>query len=265
MDNALYLTSEELSKLKEVGHGTDGIVYEYHKGYLIKIYRNNFHNNVHYYVKEDGVRRELPQEEAFDKIIEKQQRVVKTRLPQKLVYVDGKFVGVLLEKAKGIQIHKLMGMPFSYRKKVMLEVIDAIKELLDNGIYHEDLANSPFTIAAYQDQDAKKPKHGHSHVLLNPFTMKISIIDLEGRSTIYHDQIENSEEEISMESLTNLIFEFLFQIEENEYDIDSLNPKNDYVRVTLMKHGIDEATAARIAERGLKTIDEAYDVVTRAK
>lgn len=265
MDNALYLTSEELSKLKEVGSGSDGIVYEYHSGYLIKIYRDNFHNNVHYYIKENGERKELPQEEALGKIIEKQQRIVKTRLPKKLVYVDGKFVGVLLEKVKGIQMHQLMGMPFSYRKKVMLEVIDAIKELLDNGVYHEDLSNSPFTMSAYQDPNSKKIKRGHSHVLLNPFTMKINIIDLDGRSTIYHDQIEKSEEEISLDSLTNLIFEFLFHIEEGEYDIDSYNPDNEYVRVTLMKHGIDEETATRIAAQGLKTIDEAYDVVTRAK
>ena len=264
MDNKLHITQEELSKLKEVGHGTDGIVYEYHSGYLIKIYRNNFQNNMRYYVMKDGVREQLSDEEAFEKVTEKQLKVVKTHLPKKLVYIDGKFVGVLLQKVKGIQIHKLTGMPFSYRKKVALAVIDAVKELLDNSIYHEDLSNSPFTQAAYTDEEHQNST-GHSHILLNPFTMKINIIDMEGKSTIYTDYLDEEHLDISLSNLSQLLFEFLYQVDKEEYNLDDDREDNYNVKRELLKHGLDEETASRIASTGFDSIEEAYDVVHRSK
>ncbi len=293
METRLDLTEEEFRKIQrhEIGHGTDGVVYKYHRGYLIKVYRQNIEepsilektkeydrenppkfalekSNLTFYFKskDDVDRIRVNKEKAMEYIREKQLKVVKTHLPKKLVYVDGKFVGVLLKKVKGIQIHKLTGAPFKIRKKIALEVIEAVKELLENNIYHEDLGNSPFSESPSPEHGIYNPSYGHSHVLLNPFTMKINVIDLEGKSTIYTNYIDKAEEEISLTNLTTLLFEFLFQVDEREYDLDGYaNEENYYVQRELIKHGIDDETAKRIAANGFKTIGEAEEVVKRSK
>ena len=293
METRLDLTEEEFRKIQrhEIGHGTDGVVYKYHRGYLIKVYRQNIEepsvlektkeydrenppkfalekSNLTFYFKskDDVDRIRVNKEKAMEYIHEKQLKVVKTHLPKKLVYVDGKFVGVLLKKVKGIQIHKLTGAPFKIRKKIALEVIEAVKELLENNIYHEDLGNSPFSESPSPEHGIYNPSYGHSHVLLNPFTMKINVIDLEGKSTIYTNYIDKAEEEISLTNLTTLLFEFLFQVDEREYDLDGYaNEENYYVQRELIKHGIDDETAKRIAANGFKTIEEAEEVVKRSR
>jgi hypothetical protein len=266
MDNKLYLTQEEFEKIKrkEVGHGTDGIVYAYQKNYVIKVYRNNFHCGVRYIASPDNDFEKLSTEEAMEKVTEKQLRVVKTHLPKKLVYVDGEFVGVLLQKVRGIQVHKLTGAPFAYRKKVALAIIEAVKELLDNNIYHEDLSNSPYTLGAYTDETHPKSK-GHSHVLLNPFTMKINIIDLEGKSTVYADYLDKEHEGISLSNLSELLFEFLYQVDKEEYDIDNDLDENYSIVQELKNHGIDDEQAREIAKAGFRSIEEAQDVVSRSR
>ena len=293
METRLDLTEEDFRKIQrhEIGHGTDGVVYKYHRGYLIKVYRQNIEepsvlektkeydrenppkfalekSNLTFYFKskDDVDRIRVNKEKAMEYIHEKQLKVVKTHLPKKLVYVDGKFVGVLLKKVKGIQIHKLTGAPFKIRKKIALEVIEAVKELLENNIYHEDLGNSPFSESPSPEHGIYNPSYGHSHVLLNPFTMKINVIDLEGKSTIYTNYIDKAEEEISLTNLTTLLFEFLFQVDEREYDLDGYaNEENYYVQRELIKHGIDDETAKRIAANGFKTIEEAEEVVKRSR
>ena len=300
MDDKIYLTSDEFKKVlsQEVGHGTDGIVYKYNKDYLIKLYRKDFFKkpdeliqnaemkiydpnnkprfvpmkqNIRFYIKDENQRMRLNDEWAMKEIIAKQKKVVKTELPKKLVYVDGRFVGILLKKVKGIQIHKLTGAPFEYKKKVTLSVIEAVKELLENNIYHEDLANSPYAKTAYTQGDEALRSHGHSHVLLNPFTMKANIIDLDGKSTIYTDYIDKVEEEKTLLNLTQLVLEFLYKVDEEQMDLldeESITEKN-YVKYDvanqLTKHGIDQETAERIADKGFSSIEDAYDVVNKSR
>ena len=293
METRLDLTEEEFRKIQrhEIGHGTDGVVYKYQGGYLIKVYYQNVkeasmlakstfydrenppkfavekqHLTFYFKSKDDKDRVRINKEKAIDLIAEKQLKVVKTQLPKKLVYVDGKFVGVLLKKVKVIQIHKLTGAPFKLRKKIALEVIAAVKELLENNIYHEDLGNSPFSETPSPTHGEYNPSYGHSHILLNPFTMKINIIDLEGKSAIYTNYIDKAEEEISLTNLTTLLFEFLYQVDEREYDLDGYaNEENYYVQRELVKHGIEEETAKRVAANGFKTIEEAEEIVRKSK
>jgi hypothetical protein len=296
MEDKIYLTSDEFKKVlkNEIGHGTDGVVFQYNKDYLIKLYRKDFFKepdellqkaetkiydpknkpkfvpvkqNIRLFIKDEDSRMKLMDEFAIKKIIEKQQKVTKTHLPQKLVYVDGRFIGVLLKKVHGFQIHKFTGAPFAYKKKVAIAVIDAVKELLDNNIYHEDLANSPYANTAYVKGDEVVNSHGHSHILLNPFTMKVNIIDLDGKSTVYTDYIDKLEEERSLANLTHLLFEFLYGIDDAEYYMDNEDFDEDKgsIKNILEKHGIDEETASSIAQSGFKSIDEAYDVVNKSR
>ena len=112
METRLDLTEEEFRKIQrhEIGHGTDGVVYKYHRGYLIKVYRQNIEepsvlektkeydrenppkfalekSNLTFYFKskDDVDRIRVNKEKAMEYIHEKQLKVVKTHLPKKLV------------------------------------------------------------------------------------------------------------------------------------------------------------------------------------
>ena len=296
MEDKIYLTSDEFKKVlqNEVGHGTDGVVFKYNKDYLIKLYRKDFYKepnelikkaetkiydpnnkpkfipikqNIRFYIKDDDTKMKMTDQNAITKIIDRQKKVTKTELPKKLVYVDGRFVGVLLKKVKGIQIHKFTGMPFAFKKKAAIAVLDAVKELLDNNIYHEDLANSPYANTAYRKGDDLIQSHGHSHVLINPLTMKVNIIDLDGKSTVYTDYIDKAEEEKALGNLTHLLFEFLYGIDDAEYYMDNEKYDEDRnsIEEVLLKHGLDEETANTIANQGFRSIDEAYDIVSKSR
>lgn len=294
MINRLDLTSDEFSKVieSEIGHGTDGVVFKYNKDYLIKLYRTNFFKepselikkaetkiydknnkpkfvpmkeNISFYIKEDDGTMKLSQESAIEEIVKKQKKVIKTELPKKLVYVDGRLVGVLIKKVKGIQVHKLTGAPFAYKKKIALAIIDAVKELLDNNVYHVDLSNSPLTDTRYFQGTELNKSHGHSHVLLNPFTMKINIIDLDGKSAIYTDYVNEALEESSINDLTYLIVEFLYGLDRSEYDFDLTNGGNYTLAQELIERGIDYDKAYDFADNGAKSIEEIRDIVEKSR
>ena len=295
MKNRLDLTSDEFSKIieSEIGHGTDGVVFKYNKDYLIKLYRTNFFKepselvknaetkvydknnkpkfvpikqNISFYIKEDKDIMKLTEESSIDRIVEKQKRITKTELPKKLVYVDGRLVGVLLKKVKGIQVHKLTGAPFAYKKKVTLAIIDALKELLENNIYHVDISNSPYADTSYYQGDDYKKSHGHSHVLLNPFTMKVNIIDLDGKSAIYTDYINKDFEEATMLDLSTLVFEFLYGIDEKEYAYETTYiEENPIIREELERRGIEPEEAARIATHGFNSIEDIEETVNKSR
>jgi len=300
MDNKLNLTSDEFSKIieKEIGHGTDGIVFKYNKDYLIKLYRTNFmkepselikNAETKIYDKEnkpkfkpEPIKRnlnfikseyydnnlevvKLAEESAIEEIVKKQKKVIKTELPKKLVYVDGRLVGVLIKKVKGIQVHKFTGAPFAYKKKIALAIIDAVKELLDNNIYHIDISNSPLTETSYVQGTKQNKSHGHSHVLLNPFTMKVNIIDLDGKSAIYTDYINKALEGDSITDLTYLIVEFLYGLDRSEYDFDLRNGGNYTLAQELIERGIDYDKAYDFANYGAKSIEEIKDIVEKSR
>mgnify|MGYP006368113973 CR=1 FL=1 len=42
-----------------------------------------------------------------------------TKLPTDIVYLNHRFVGCLLEKVNGIQLHKLSGLPNCLKRKIM--------------------------------------------------------------------------------------------------------------------------------------------------
>lgn len=298
MDNKLNLTSDEFSKIigKEIGHGTDGIVFKYNKDYLIKLYRTNFmkepselinnaetkiydkenkpmfkpiKSNLNFIKSENFDNNKevikLTEESAIDEIAKKQKKVIKTELPKKLVYVDGRLVGVLIKKVKGIQVHKFTGAPFAYKKKIALAIIDAVKELLDNNIYHVDLSNSPLTETRYMQGTELNKSHGHSHVLLNPFTMKINIIDLDGKSAIYTDYVNKALEESSLADLTTLLVEFLYGLDPVEYDFDLTNGGNYTLAQELIERGIDYDKAYDFANNGAKSIEEIKEIVEKSR
>ena len=252
-EDNINLTKEEIDNLlkQELSHGTDGRVMRFDRKRMIKLYHkyvNWFKGQYHlnnqndddvklysigdykkksdifdmftFYISEDNGEfiRIRNGSAAIASARERQQRVKNTRLPQNAVFIDGKFIGCTLIAIKGIQIHKLIGLPFSLKKKIMKKVLYNVKELMDNYIYHIDLDNSPYTKDNYFVNDEGKIENvGHSHVLINPITLKPQLIDLDGKSTVYTDAYSKNLENQSMASFNRLMIEFLLGIDLDEY------------------------------------------------
>lgn len=252
-EDNINLTKEEIDNLlkQELSHGTDGRVMIFDRKRMIKLYHkyvNWFKGQYHlnnqndddvklysigdykkksdifdmftFYISEDNGEfiRIRNGSAAIASARERQQRVKNTRLPQNAVFIDGKFIGCTLIAIKGIQIHKLIGLPFSLKKKIMKKVLYNVKELMDNYIYHIDLDNSPYTKDNYFVNDEGKIENvGHSHVLINPITLKPQLIDLDGKSTVYTDAYSKNLENQSMASFNRLMIEFLLGIDLDEY------------------------------------------------
>lgn len=252
-EDNINLTKEEIDNLlkQELSHGTDGRVMRFDRKRMIKLYHkyvNWFKGQYHlnnqndddvklysigdykkksdifdmftFYISEDNGEfiRIRNGSAAIASARERQQRVKNTRLPQNAVFIDGKFIGCILIAIKGIQIHKLIGLPFSLKKKIMKKVLYNVKELMDNYIYHIDLDNSPYTKDNYFVNDEGKIENvGHSHVLINPITLKPQLIDLDGKSTVYTDAYSKNLENQSMASFNRLMIEFLLGIDLDEY------------------------------------------------
>lgn len=272
----VFLTKAELNAFlsKQVGLGTDGRVMRFDKNRLMKLYhkymdsssmkdnndedvkiyhmgdlndKKNFIEMFSFYkTEEDNEYIKINSNETAIRIAEERQIKVKnTRLPKNAVYVDGRFAGCILASIKGIQIHKMMGLPFNFKKKIMKKVLHNVKELMDNYIYHIDLDNSPYTTKAIRKEDGVMKLVGHSHVLINPITLKPQLIDLDGKSTVYTDTYSKAFEEKSLISFNKLMIEFLYSINLDEYETE------DELRYELSQIGIDIEYIDLLAEYSL--------------
>lgn len=181
-------------------------------------------------------------EAAIKSAKERQLNVKNTHLPQGSVYVDGKFAGCTLMPIKVIQIHKLTGLPFNLKKKIIKKFLLNVKELINNYIYHVDLDNSPFTKDNYFiNNQGKKELVGHSHVIINPFTLNPQLIDLDGKSTIYTDSYSKKLEHKSLASFNRLMMKFMLGIDLDDYKdeeelsliLEQIGINNEYIDILI--------------------------------
>lgn len=241
----LKIDKNDISKMNLIGSGTDGFVYKYNNKYLVKIYRsflktvdedspmkiynigdykkmtNNYNNGIGYYDNEN-VR--LMAKDGLKKAIEKQENVKLTQLPTDIVYIDNKFSGCLVTKVRGVQIHKLSFLPMSFKMRIVEKLIDKLKELYANNIYHVDLSNSPFVETAFYNENNKLEfKYGHSHVLVDLKSLTPYLIDLDGKSTKYTESFNEHYYEQSLHNLFYLVVEFLVGSRLDDELIEELN------------------------------------------
>lgn len=272
---SIYLDKDSYAKLqqKKVGEGSDGAVYKYSHDKLIKIYHNKINNilsfkdnddDIKIYNKESNTHKNIVVdsndniETKYEKLkiytispikkaIKRQQNIKLSNLPLDLVFYDNMFVGCLLKKAYGIGIHKLMGMPLKYKLQIMNNVIDVVKELMDNYIYPRDIANSPFSVN-------RNGVFGHSHILVNPLTKNVSLIDLEGQSTIYTDRPNNDLISETESMLNELFIEFVFAIE-NYYNLET-DELIDYVKkaTNFDNDLLDKLISLELTMEGMKEL-----------
>lgn len=284
------LNIDDLKNLREIGCGTDGCVFAYKDNMLIKIYhhkleeifstfnskdddtkifesskhilKNNYAEHLTYYSYSQSNNesiRILPKY-AIDKAIERRENVELTSLPLGKVVLNNRLAGCILEKQKGIQIHKLTGMPLVMRKKILLNILKAINELLKNYIYHIDLANSPFDQQVITLPNNQIAMTGHSHVLVNPLTLKTSIIDLDGKSTIYTETENKFYKNLCLSNLSTLIIEFLFQ-----YDWNSYQECPEQFIQEMNKYGIPNDLIEKFVYENMTEIDDYYELVRTLK
>ena len=286
----IYLKRESFDMLKkyEIGHGTDGGVYRVGDGQLIKIYHKRIKtideleitddSDMKFYNKDTIVHKfdkepityfrysdediKIRSKDAIFRAIERQESITRTHLPKNVVYINGHFAGCVLQYIKGIQIHKLHFLPLSKRKQIMKEVLISVKELLDNYIYHVDLSNSPYSKKLFINNEGVTEHLGHSHVLVNPFTLKPNIIDLDGKSTVYMEHYSSDYEELCMYNLSVLLIEFLLGLNTDDYDFEF----NEFEKLAsdLSDMGIEKEFIDDLSKYELK-IDQAFDLVDSIK
>ncbi|MEE3342803.1 MAG: hypothetical protein VZS44_01785 [Bacilli bacterium] len=273
----INITKEEVRKLRELGNGTEGRVFKYNNN-LIKIYRMQLRNifkgdnkynkyikiydkdtikidndfeYFSYFINNGDEDLRIRHKDGLKMAIDRQKTIKRSSLPMDMVYIDGIFAGCLLKKLNGIQIHKLIGMPNKYKRKIVKNLLLDIEELLDNYIYHIDIANSPYSVGIFtNDNGVISAKRGHSHVLINPVSLKTNIIDLDGKSTTYMERYNYYLEQKCLMNLTRLIVEFLFKIDTDEFK------EFDERYFELLKLGIKETTAYKLSNYRFESIKE---------
>lgn len=275
--NIINISTEELKKLKQIGSGSDGKVFKYNNDIVLKFYRENLFkikeyerlmqkedktynkdkkikwkdiNKLHYYIIEDEKIR-IRSNEAIDRIVKRQENLKRNNLPKGPVYFNNKFAGCYYKKLSGIQIHKLTGLPIKHKYKLIKSLLLDIEELINNNIYHIDLANSYLHESYLDDEEGKSIlSTGHSHILINPFGKLTNIIDLDGKSTIYTENYSFEYEQMCLVSLCTLLIEFLFAIDTREIK------EIDEIEFELSKFGLNKELCNKFASMSFNNFDE---------
>ena len=274
----INITKDEVRQLKEIGSGTEGRVFKYDNNNLVKLYRSQLKNifrtdskfdkyikiynkdklkldrsfeYVSYFINNGDEDIRIKNKDGLKRAIARQEYITRSNLPVDIVYVDNIFAGCLLRKMNGIQLHKLIGMPVKYKKKIIKSLLLDIDELMKNYIYHTDIANSPYSVSLFMDEgDNVRLKKGHSHVLVNPLTLKTNIIDLDGKSTTYMERYNYNLEQKCLMNLVRLIIEFLFKLDTDEIK------EVDERYFELLKLGLSEKAASKFASYEFESVKE---------
>lgn len=242
-DDSLYLSEEEFSKYSKrlIGEGKDAKVYAYSNEFLLKIYKEC--TSIISFEKFDtanGVLKAYSPSIIREAIV-RQKFIKNTSLPLAIVYVDGIFKGSLIRRHRcSFELHKVWGL-LSHKKRclVLRRLLNNVKELNDNFIYHFDLTNRPDGVGS--------DDYSHSNILISR-GFDVNIIDLDGRSTIYTDKRDLSYESIVYSSLLSLIIELI-----TDYDIpNDMTPEDKrFYERELLKHGFsDKIISSLVGEEG---------------
>lgn len=250
----IEITKSDLEKLKIIGRGTEGTIYQCSNDELIKIYhshsdynqdkrqniivdesgvnitpikkvqKTNIKDQTIQYFDTEGVR--LAREDAIIKAIEAQKNIYLTKLPQKAVYLDGKIRGCSLYYHKhATNIYNVMHIPiYKWRLKIVKEILKEVKELADHNIYHIDLCQHP-----------TKENKNTNILLMRDFHPEI--IDIDGHSAIYSETPSECYERSTTLSLSVLVIELLSR----EYITDFLRNPEDIDLHELVSGKIPEA------------------------
>ena len=276
MSGIIKLTQEELDSIiknnKQVGVGTEGTCFNYN-GEVYKIYHKTTEemhtvynddqvdedgtkiydknkpkhfikedNRMFKYTDEDGVK--LGKIDALNRALAKGYKVTKTKLPTKIILVDGKLKGCVYPYYKHTKsIYSAYRKTYKTRLKICQKLIEQVKELLDNNIYPIDLCQK-FGGKNLFDKSV-------ANVLLDWKNNPI-IIDLEGKSTLYTDSYNQSFANTTCYLLATLILEIMTREDIQE---DFIEEDMDLIRSYLGKAGLSEELIDKYIDASL-TIED---------
>jgi hypothetical protein len=217
----IILSETEIKKLKNkcIASGTEGRVYRIGNGLLYKLYRSNEELSREVGYSSEHNINNLYTDSNILTAMERQKNVHLTSLPVCPIYDDkGKYIGCALkDHGLCLPIHSITMLPRKKQISIIKQLLSAVKELCDNNIYPQDLAT--------KEIDGKP----HTNILIK-LNGKPEIIDLDGKSTIYSRERNESLEYSTYVSLTALISEILYDIDtkedrdyvDTEYEINKL-------------------------------------------
>lgn len=219
----IYLSSGDLEKLKnkQIGMGSEAIVYNAGRGVLYKIYHNDISRKISSGLFDERMIKRYPSDDSDIKIvseikdiipmrhidkyfsyydkenvrihrnnailmaIERQNKIEHTSLPIAPIFHENenKLLGCALKHHKRhYNLHSFSLLPRKTKIEILKKLLRNVEELLNANIYHVDLANK------------KVDKLSHSNVLLS-LSLEPQIIDIDGRSAIYTEKPEESLDE----------------------------------------------------------------------
>ena len=280
--NSVHISEKDLDKYKLIGKGTEAKVYKVNSDLLYKIYtiplrdENKDVNGIYtvddegvkvvnskgkvsiknvdpypYYIDHSGVKKVYDQRVIYD-AMQRQENINGTTLPLAPIYLDGKFKGCVLKRHHPyINMHSLFLLPKSTKLKILSNLLKKVKELTDNNIYHCDLANY------------KVDEYTHSNVLINPFTLNTEIIDVDGKSTVYSKQYNQSLCNTTYLNYNLLLIKYLFDI---DYDKDIQHDDVDLIIEELMDVSkLDYDTVYDILDYQCTTYEKNNDLLLKLK
>ena len=278
MSDKIELTKEELESLiknnKLIGQGTEGKCFQkgneiykiYHKTYEstyaigkgqldedgVRIYNPEEKKQLYVkderiikYTDEEGVK--LTVQDGLSRALNKGQKITKTRLPSKIIMVDGKVKGCVYPYYRFTSsIYSAIHKPYKTRLKICKRLIDQVKELLDNNIYPVDLC---------QKGDKRISDKSIANVLLDLRNNPI-IIDLEGKSTLYTDKHNETYERTACYNLATVILELLTREDIQE---DFIEENIEMITNYLRNAGMNEELVEKYIDSCLN-IEDVYTI-----
>lgn len=274
--NPIVLTKDEADDFKAsmpcIGSGVDGVVYKANKNDVFKFYKNNDLVRSRYvsydddgvnisdykdlrhlrkesdikpikYIDEDGVL--LSRKDAIYNAIDKQKKVTMTQLPKNIIYVGNKVSGcVYTYYPHSFGIYSCAYLPLKMKLKICRDILEKIKELLDNNIY-------PVTLA--QRDELFSFTKRNSNILIG-LDLEPKIIDLDGISAIYTDKFSLKYYNKTLTSLSFLLLEILTKVALDDKMLEKKEFKNYLEELT--RKGIPELVAINFVENGYITVPQ---------
>ena len=132
----INITEKDLEKLKKIGEGQFGKVYQVDEKTAYKVYLKEINHTKKGIIKNPA----LIQPIHRLKKLKKHGRMVKnTDMFIDYVYIDGKFGGISIPYYSGITLDKIKDFDLNKKIDIADQLIVNEKELIQNGIYHNDI------------------------------------------------------------------------------------------------------------------------------
>ena len=132
----INITEKDLEKLKKIGNGQFGEVYQVNENTAYKIYFKEINHKKKGKIKNPALVNPIYR---LKKLKKYGKYVKNTDFFIDYVYIDGIFGGISIPYYNGITLNKTKDFDLNKKLDIANQLIDNEKELINNGIYHNDI------------------------------------------------------------------------------------------------------------------------------